>query len=664
MKQYFDLTTLNWTLSGYRPEHWAAGASMELGSRLRPEIAPIPMSVPGSVQAVLRNAGIIADWNYGLNSRSCEWVERREWVLEAMLPDEWFVCADLSVNWEFDADGIDGLGAVFVNEQCVGCLDNAFMPYQFDVRTALRSSGNCVRIVFSDQPAWLGQIGYTSRMSLNKPRFNYGWDWTPRLVQLGVFGSVHLTASKGGRIEAWRGYTEFDPASGTGHAIAVLQCLDAEGMTVELSVRDGDRVIGSMRAPAGQMDYRLELLQVEPWWPNGLGEARSYQLHILLLDADGVVVDQSARAIGFRHIAWRPCEGAAPDALPWVCVVNDRPVFLQGFNWVPIRPNFADVTDEMIRQRLETYRDLGTNVLRVWGGAVLESETFYAECDRLGILVWQELPLSSSGIDNWPPETPEGVATMCEIAESYVARRQHHPSLLMWCGGNELQGSLTGGKQGIGLPVTIEHPMLAAAGSVIARLDPTRRFVPTSASGPTFTADESRFGQGLHHDVHGPWNHTGDLASWKKYWDGDDALLRSEAGMPGASPTDLIRAHADGHELPADATNPYYLHTASWWLQWDTYGAAGGDLNDLDAYVQWSQSRQAEFLSIAARACKDRFPRCGGFIGWMGHDCFPVPINTSVIDYDGRAKPAAWALRDVFQNRPINSTAPPEVADA
>jgi len=54
------------------------------------------------------------------------------------------------------------------------------------------------------------------------------------------------------------------------------------------------------------------------------------------------------------------------------------------------------------------------------------------------------------------------------------------------------------------------------------------------------------------------------------------------------------------------------------------------------------------YIPYAAQACKNRFPACGGFMVWMGHDCFPCPINTSVIDFYGNYKPAALALKEVF----------------
>ena len=188
----------------------------------------------------------------------------------------------------------------------------------------------------------------------------------------------------------------------------------------------------------------------------------------------------------------------------------------------------------------------------------------------------------------------------------------------------------------------LTHPCLAALDRVVAEEDPGVRFLPTSASGPRFTADAKDYGKGLHHDVHGPWNWSSD---WDEYWAKDDALFRSETGMPGAMDAALIEKYrGDCAALPASHANPYWQHSSSWWIQDDL--AAGKSLAD---YVRLSQERQATALATAARACKSRFPACGGFLVWMGHDCFPCPVNTAVIDYEARPKPAYFALQKVFR---------------
>jgi beta-mannosidase len=113
----------------------------------------------------------------------------------------------------------------------------------------------------------------------------------------------------------------------------------------------------------------------------------------------------------------------------------------------------------------------------------------------------------------------------------------------------------------------------------------------------------------------------------------------------------MIRAFK-GHlpEVPGTHDNPLWRRS-SWWIDWPRFVQEHGrEPTDLEEFVAWSQERQAEALKIAAAACKERFPRCGGFIVWMGHDSFPCTANTSVVDFLGDPKPAARALAAEFRS--------------
>jgi beta-mannosidase len=623
---------------------------MEIGVPLEPEVGPVAAKVPGSVQLALLEAGILDDWNAGLGARACEWVEHRHWVYHAQLPDEWTDGGNTTV---LHADGLDYCGYLYVNGREVGSFVGTLVPHRFSIGPYLRETANQLAIVFTENPYWLGQIGFTSRMTQWKPRFNYGWDWTPRLVQIGVCGALGLHVHDTPSIADLRCRASCSEDGG----VLSVQCVTEASASrhVRVSLAHETTVIHEETIVAHQAGQGVlwKGLPIRVWWPNGHGDQPLYTVVCELLNGVGETVDRAERTVGFKHVEWRRCEGSPASADPWLCVVNGTPVFLQGINWTPIRPNFADVTPEEVDTRLHRYRDMGCTVLRVWGGAPVESEHFYETCDRLGLLVWQEFPLSSSGIDNWPPEDPTAIDEIAAIAQSYVRRRRHHVSLLMWCGGNELQGGPDGDKQGIGKPVDCSHPMLARLARVVQEEDPERRFVPTSSSGPRFGADAAEFGKGVHWDVHGPWKVEGPVdESVREYWRNDDALFRSEVGCPGASPVSVIRSSAGALSAePVTNANPLWRRS-SWWTEDAAFAAEHGrPPSSLEEYVTWSQARQATVLRLAAESCKRRFPRMGGIIFWMGHDCFPCTANTSVLDVHGDPKPAADAIAQAFHRR-------------
>lgn len=649
----FDLSNLDWHWLGWRPWTWKLFTSMETGRRLHNDIGPVPAVVPGTLQEALRQSDLLPNWHVGMNSLACEWVEHRHWELAADVPGDLTADAGKIV---LHAGGLDYSGWVFVDGQQAAEFAGVLKPTEIDLTDQLSDGeGHRLRIIFDTPPPEQGQIGFTSKSRYFKPRYNYSWDWCPRLVPIGTVGCLELRTDLDASFRLVRAWTDLadDLSTGTVDVTLALDGPAPEGWAVELAVLDDEAPLGTLVIPLqqGERQVRIEDLEVEPWWPNLHGPQKTYTLRSQVRDDSGAVRWEDRRTIGFRRIRWIANENAPEDAMPWICEVNGRPVFLQGVNWSPIRMAWADTTPQEYRRRVDLYREMGCTILRVWGGAYLETETFYDLCDAAGILVWQEFPLSSSGIDNWPPEDEQAIQDIVSIAETYIDRRAHHPSLFMWCGGNELQGTPDGGKVGTGLPAPPDHPCLAALGEVVARLDPTRRFLHTSASGPTFFANPENFGKGIHHEVHGPWGFDGDMEGFKDYWNRDDALFRAEVGVPGASDEALIRRYyPDGAWWPP--TNDTWAHSSLWWLMWETYGYLG-DLRPHQAlaeYVRQTQEMQGEAYAWAAARCKERFPRCGGFIIWHGHDCFPCAVNNSIIDFEGNPKPAYYRIREVFRS--------------
>lgn len=633
-----DLGRQDWQLSGWTPDTWRLLNNMELGAAMRPEIAPISCRVPGSVQQALLEAGLLPDWNVGLNSRACEWVENRHWMFET----EFAVPAEGGARLCFE--GLDGVGEIWIDDKKAAEFSNAFLPLEIDLQKAADVKHR-LQVVFLCPPRWLGQICRTSEIRDWKPRFNYTWDWIPRMVQIGISGAVTLETGPPSALDGMRFFSGFDPERGVG---SLHFFFDGEGNahSVQAVLRDGDRETGRVEIPPGGAPYHWEVFSVEPWQPNGNGESKLYELELTAGD------DKKVWRVGFKHITWKPCAGAPSGADPWICCINGEDTFLQGVNWTPIRPNFADLTREDYALRLRAYQAMGMNCIRVWGGGCNEPCWLYDLCDELGLLVWQDFPLSSSGIENWPPEDPRILSEALAIASYQIARLQKHSCLALWCGGNELQGGLDGEKTGAGLPATLEHPLLGAFAHLVEERDPNTRFVPTTASGPRFMANGADFGCGMHWDVHGPWavDKVG-MEPWQDYWKNDDALFRSEMGNPGAQSSDLIcRYLGDCDFQDARLANPYWQRFG-WWFEMDEFLEERGDLAwEIEDYVAWSQQRQEAKLAYAVKTFKARFPACGGLLIWMGHDSFPCPVNTSLLDFDGNPKPVCAALTKVLSS--------------
>jgi beta-mannosidase len=287
----------------------------------------------------------------------------------------------------------------------------------------------------------------------------------------------------------------------------------------------------------------------------------------------------------------------------------------------------------------------------VWGGGLIETTEFYEACDRLGLLVWQEFVQSSSGLESVPAQDEEFVTFMAEEARSIVPRRRRHPSLALWCGGNELATHEEGRDD---VPLDDSHPVLGALREVVRELDPGRGWLPTSPSGPRFLnrldlIEAEPEGQ---HDVHGPWEHQGLRAHYALY-DGGTSMLHSEFGVEGMTNCGAHEELIDEeHRWPADRSNPVYEHLGAWWNNAPLVQECfGGRIVDVETMRRASQWLQYDGLRYAVEANMRR-ERSVGVLPWQFNESFPNAWCTAAVDWHGEPKPAYWGVARAYRGAP------------
>lgn len=641
MMTRYELT--DWELSGWWKNTWRSGAPGSDGPAAHPLVGPIPGRAPGAVQADLLRAGLIRDWNVGLASQDAEWVEHRDWIYRTR-----FATPPDGVRHVLHFEGLDHSGEIYLGDTRVAEFHGMFRPLAVDVTDCLRRDGgeNVLWVVFFPPPEVEAQIGWSSRIRELKSRFNYQWDWCPRIVPIGFWDAVYLQSYGSARIGEVRVDCDWDPAAKAGDLALSVTVSGGSDLAVELA--DGGNIVFSDQAalgPGTTVRSWRERLAVEPWTVAERGTPHRYRLTLELRDASGSLSDTWSGTVGFRRLTWEKNPGSPDTALAYTLSLNGEPLFLKGIDWVPIRPLYGTVGGEDYRLWLERFRRMGVNFIRVWGGAIIEKEAFYDTADRLGMLVFQEFLQSSSGIDNLPPDDPDFIQELGAVSRIAIRRRRHHPSLAAWCGGNELQDAER-------VPVDAGHPNIAHLEAVVREEDPGRAFFPTSPSGPRFSADPAEFGRGLHHDVHGPWEYLGDPDHYA-YFNADDALIRTEIGTAGVSRPELLATLGDGRPLwPPAKTNALWRHHGAWWVPWDTvtahFGPFDEQVEELYSLAGCSRYLQAESLRYMAEATRRRAPRASGVVVWMGNEPYANFSNTSLVDYDGVPKPAYHVLRLAF----------------
>jgi beta-mannosidase len=223
---------------------------------------------------------------------------------------------------------------------------------------------------------------------------------------------------------------------------------------------------------------RLVKVDAQPWFPHTHGKPSLYPLQLAV---DEATIDLGH--VGFRSLV----VDRGSDGKGFGLIVNGVPVFCRGACW-----SSADVT-AMPGSRaayepwLRLARDAGMNMIRVGGTMTYESDTFFALCDELGLLVWQDMMLANF---DYPQDDVAFRAALDAEARGLLDRTQTSPSLAVLCGGSEVfQQAAMLGAPADAWSGPIFDTVLPQA---VADLRPDIAYVPNSPSGGSlpFVANE------------------------------------------------------------------------------------------------------------------------------------------------------------------------------
>lgn len=609
----------DWTVQGYYANVPLFGFTVEHGitqASATEEYAVLPGE---SIYDTLLRCGVIEDPMLDVNSYHCEWVANRWWVYRARIS----VPTDSRLCFE----GVDGAFSVYYNNRFLGRHYNSFVPFTVDLSAYAGTSGTLLVMVECPEEN-LNQSGYTSKITAQRTRYDFKWDFCPRLVSLGLVAPVVLQT--GPELEA---RIVADPSGAVSVEYSGKNMPDKSRVRFEL---DGQTV----ETCGASGCLRLQVENPRLWYCNGAGEAALYRGTLSVVAGEETLWQRDYN-VGFREVRFVENEDAPAGSLPYTLTVNGEKIYIKGVNFVPIEMSRAKMTEEKYRTLLTLAKEMHVNLIRIWGGGLIETETFYNQCDRLGLLVWQDFPQSSSGIDNCATVIPAGIEALKATAESAVKRLRNHPSLAVYCGGNELMDNW--------VPLDFSHPNLAALKEIVDRLDGTRAMFPTTASGPNSALKPTLFGQGLHHDVHGPWDFTGSPQHYDLY-NRSDCLLHGEFGVDGfCNPSAIEKMLTPAQRnLSYIAENYVWRHKAEWWNQMPRTEEIFGKAADVAEQIALSQYLQAEALRYAVEANRRRAFRNSGSIIWQFDEPYPNLCCTNLVDYFCQPKAAYYAVRQAY----------------
>jgi beta-mannosidase len=609
--------------------------------------------VPGCVQLDLMALDELPDPFYRTNEVACHELEHKTWTYRRTFALTKETVQSALVELVFE--GVDTLAEVYLNGTFVLQLENMFVPYHLDVRDLVLVGENTLEVRLLspvDLPLALQRnsgldLTATSdpaRNFIRKAQYSYGWDWGPRITQVGIWRSVYLETANDARLRDPYVRTE---KIGKGEALVRasvdVDLLERPSADLEFVVRRGGKDVArgiaeSAPSPTGdQGSVLLSIPEPDLWWPNGMGDQPLYELTIKAL-IDGRVVDEMATRFGIRTVQLIQEDDA--EGRSFVLAVNGVRVFAKGANWIPADNLLPRLTSEDYHDLIQLAADANMNMLRIWGGGIYEDSAFYEACDEMGLMVWQDFMYACA---QYPDELDWFAALATDEARSVITTLRNHPSIVIWCGNNENNWGFVDWWH-TGVPKYegnwIYRELLP---QVCAELDPSR---PYWVSSPYGGDSPNCMEEGDRHswDVWSGWRDYGEylrdtgrfisefgfqaMPCWKtvlSYTEPEDRALFSPVMM--------------SHQKMVDGTERLVRFLA---------GRIGLP-KDLKSFVYLTQFNQAEAIRTGVEHWRERKFLTSGALYWQFNDCWPV-ASWSCLDYYRRKKALWYASRRFYDD--------------
>lgn len=595
----------------------------------------IPATVPGAVQLDIAKAEKYEPLYYAEHWKDYQWMEDQFYTYRTSFLKPNLASGDRLV---FVSKGIDYQFKIFLNGEELLSQEGMFTAVKLDLTDQLKEN-NELKIQISPAPKIRPLPINRSQASHSvKPAVSYGWDWHPRLIPLGIWDDTYLEVQPASFIDDFHVSYSLNEELNKADINLQISGRNLKDLSFVWTLKDekGREVLKS------EGKTELSFSNPQLWWPHDHGQPYLYSSTIQLMNASGNVIQTKESKIGFRRIklvmnegAWSEPKGfpMSRSVSPAQLEINGRKIFCKGTNWVNPEIFPGIITRERYNELLNLAKEANFNILRIWGGGIVNKESFFELCDEKGILVWQEFPLACNNY----PDDAHYLSILKQESTSIINRVKKHPSLALWCGGNELFNSWS--------RMTDQSLALRLLNSQCLELDPNSPFIPTSPM----------MGMGHGNYVFRDLNTNEEVfsnmarAHYTAY---------TEFGMPSPASVEILKTIIPKEELwPPKAGTSWESHHAfnAWvgntWLCQEIIEDYFGVSNSLEELVANGQLMQGEGYKCIYEEARRQKPYCSMATNWCYNEPWPTAANNSLISYPNIPKPAFYAVKNAC--RPV-----------
>ena len=621
-----------------------------------------PACVPGVVHQDMLNNKMIKDPFYRTHEAGQQWIGESDWIYRTIIKVDKNILDHDRVELQFK--GLDTYCDVRLNGQLILSADNMFRSWQVDVKQTLNPGENQLELYFHSPvkkslpvkqqqdiplPAIVEQAPPEKMISMlsRKAQYHFGWDWAPRMITCGIWRPVIL--------QAWNQAVfrnvhirqiEVNENAAVCQAVVEIETAGAQNLSLQLNVQDRSVAAETVSLQPGRQQVTLdfEIHNPQLWYPRELGEPCLYIFTLQMYSREELLCEETCKT-GLRRVEMV----REPDkhGVSFYFRINGIPVFSKGANYIPMDCLLTRVKPDDYDRLLESVAEAHMNMIRVWGGGIYEDDYFYQRCDELGLMVWQDFMFACALY----PGNPEFMQSVAEEAAENIKRLRRHPSLVLWCGNNEIRHFLL--DENMWRPY-LEHTEITEAyeylfhellPQAVCKYDPDTPYWPSSPQAD-FSGGVQTPGKG---DMHywGVWHNKEEFDNY--LLPQNTPRFMSEYGFQSFPAIDSVQRYAEpeDYDIESAVMRCHQRHPDGNRLMRHYMLRDYREPKDFESFLYVSQIVQADAMKTAAEHHRRSRPLNMGTLYWQLNDCWPV-ASWAGIDYYGDWKALHYFAKKFF----------------
>lgn len=571
-----------------------------------------------------------------------------------------------STRTYFCSEGLATVAEVWLNGEQILSSVSMFLAHKIDISDRLQAQ-NTLHVVFRSIKQSLDTKRARPRWKTNLVEHqNLRWlrttllgripSWTPPVKVIGPWQALYLETVSALDVHECHIVASLNQQSeGAVHVQCELEPLDAirEGLangrgTVRLSVGEQEFTVPHKVIAGGNLFVQCQqsVGEILPWWPHTHGEPVLHRYRLELQVNDQRMVIKEGK-LGFRRVEVDRTGGDV------ALKVNGKSIFCRGSCWSSAdKVNPAGASEKM-QQQLCLLKESGANMIRVGGTMVYETNEFYARCDELGLMVWQDFMFANM---DYPFDDAEFKQLALREVREQLSRLASFGCISVFCGGSEVyqQAAMMGADKATWQNEWYEE-VLPAKLKDFHCSQPYFPSSPCEGALPFHTADgiSHFYGVGAyalpvtHHSVRSV-KFTPECLAFSN--------IPCSASLKEAfqSPTPAVHTPAWKSGVPRDNSAGWDFEDVRDTYTANTFAVAPSELrySDNETYFQVSAISTAQVMSDTMALWRSRASSCNGALTWFYQDLVPG-AGWGILDSYGRPKAAYYLLKRVWQPQQV-----------